>query len=311
MMSGTVNVALAGEEAAGLRVLGHLATRDDVRVVLVLSSGHGAGRSVAAEAADRGLRVEPARRVADAAFAEDLVALEVDLLLNVHSLTIAHADIVDAPRIGSFNLHPGPLPAYAGLNAPSWAVYERATEYAVTLHWMVAAVDAGPIAYASSVPLGDRDTALTVLSRCVRAGVPLVESLLDAAANGASCVPRLSQPGAPVDRGQGPPNGGLVDWNAPAVQVEAFVRACDYGPFPSPWGRPRTTLAGRAVGLVRARLGSSEENNGAEPGTIVSVDGEEIVVTTGAGSLRVSRVEHGGSTVAAAAVLPPGARFFA
>ena len=68
----------------------------------------------------------------------------VDLLLNVHSLyLIARRTVVAAPRIGSFNLHPGPLPEYAGLNTPSWAIYNGEREHGVTVHWMEPGVDTG------------------------------------------------------------------------------------------------------------------------------------------------------------------------
>ena len=65
----------------------------------------------------------PSTSVRDPEFAEWMRSEEIDLLLNVHSLYVIHADLVAAPRTGSFNLHPGPLPEYAGLNAPSWAIY--------------------------------------------------------------------------------------------------------------------------------------------------------------------------------------------
>ena len=306
-----MNVALAAEESAGLRALELLAGRDDVRVVLVLSSGRGASASVADAAVDRGLRVEPASSVADAGLAEELRGLEVDLLLNVHSLSIAHADVVDAPRLGSFNLHPGPLPSYAGLNAPSWAVYEGATEYAVTLHWMSAAVDAGPIAYSRAVTLSEEDTGLTVMARCVRAGIPLLSTLLDQASRRPDRVPRLPQSTSPIDRGPGPPNRGRVDWTQSARQLAAFVRACDYGPFPSPWGRPHTAIGDDELGLVQARLHPLEGLHYDEPGTVLAIVGDAIAVATGADALLVSRVARAGETLSAAAIASVGTRFAA
>ena len=38
-------------------------------------------------------------------------------------------------------------PEYAGLNAPSWAIYNGEPAHGVTLHWMEAAIDTGPIAW--------------------------------------------------------------------------------------------------------------------------------------------------------------------
>ena len=67
--------------------------------------------------------------------------------MNVHSLFLIHP-WSSAPTIGSFNLHPGPLPEYAGLNVPSWAIYEgEKRSHGVTVHWMDEGVDTGPIAW--------------------------------------------------------------------------------------------------------------------------------------------------------------------
>ena len=44
----------------------------------------------------------------------------------------------------AYNFHPGP-PTYPGTHPASFAIYEQATRYGVTVHEMIAQVDAGPI----------------------------------------------------------------------------------------------------------------------------------------------------------------------
>jgi len=129
-----LSVVLAGEESAGLRAL-RLIEGSGHRVAAVLTSppgeqgsgpagagpagaaglwraaekaGHPTLAAVSLADADRAAKL--ARRFADE---------EVDLLLNVHSLHVVRPEVLRAPRIGSFNLHPGPLPRYAGLDAVS------------------------------------------------------------------------------------------------------------------------------------------------------------------------------------------------
>ena len=81
-----------------------------------------------ARAAERlGIEVHPAGLVREERFAAFLETREIDLLLNVHSLFVIRPDALRAPTIGSFNLHPGLPPRYAGLNAPSWAIYHGST----------------------------------------------------------------------------------------------------------------------------------------------------------------------------------------
>jgi methionyl-tRNA formyltransferase len=209
--------------------------------------------------------------VREPGFADQVRAWEIDLLLNIHSLHLIHADVLAAPRVGSFNLHPGPLPEYAGLSVPSWAIYNGEREHGVTLHWMAAEVDAGHVAYEARMPITETDTGLTLSAACVREGLPLVERLLADAEAG-----RIPQHRQDLSRRRwyGPkgPHAGLMPWSLPARAAVDLVRASDYGPFPSPWGRPRTLAGDRELEVLAARR--TGEASDAPPGTVGDRDGD-------------------------------------
>jgi len=240
-------VLLAGEEAAGAQTL-RLLHETGQQVVGVLTGRAGAARSVgplSSLAESWGYRVWPARRVRDADFADEVRAEGVELLLNVHSLYVVKAEVVAAPRLGSFNVHPGPLPEYAGLNAPSWAILHGERTHGVTVHWMDAGIDTGEVAYEARFDIGPDETAFTLSAKGVRAVMPLLRQLLEAAAAEPPAIPRRKQRAVPGRYfGREAPNGGRIDWSASAAEVERFVRAADYGLFASPWGAPRATLPG-------------------------------------------------------------------
>ena len=165
-MTKTLRVVIAAEESAGIQAVRMVVERGD-RVVAVATTpgGHRERGAIVADAARAlDLHVVPASSVCDSAFGSWLADRDVDLLLNVHSLHVACPEVVLAPAIGSFNLHPGPLPEYAGLNAPSWAIYNGESQHAVTVHWMTETVDAGPVAY--EVRFGTRNA--TRGCRCSR-----------------------------------------------------------------------------------------------------------------------------------------------
>src|SRR5918998_2167948 len=148
-----MNVLLVGAEAAGARCLA-LLERSGHRVVGALTPReHASGAALAASADRLGVPVLEPALVRRPQFAARIEELAVDLLLNVHSLHLIDAAVLAAPRVGSFNLHPGPLPEYAGLSVPSWAIYRGERRHAVTLHWMAADVDAGHVAYEAELPI--------------------------------------------------------------------------------------------------------------------------------------------------------------
>ncbi len=291
-----LRVVLAGEEAAGAQTL-RLLHETGQQVVGVLTGGPGAERSsgpLASLAEGWGYRVWPARRVREPAFADELRSEGVELLLNVHSLYVVKREVLAAPRIGSFNVHPGPLPEYAGLNAPSWAILHGERVHGVTVHWMDAGIDTGEIAYEARFEISPQDTAFTLSAKGVRAAMPLLRQLLEAAAAEPPAIPRQKQRAVPGRYfGREAPNGGRVDWAAPAAQVERFVRAADYWLFASPWGAPRATLP--SVGEIEiVKVTCTGETAAEAPGTIGGSDAGGVRVACGDEWLLVQSVRIDG-----------------
>src|SRR5688572_1625434 len=174
-----MNVLLVGAEAAGARCLQRLHESGHRVAAVMTPRAEGSGAALAAASDRLGLPVLDPLLVRHAEFAAQVKQLAVDLLLNVHSLHVIHPEVIAAPRIGSFNLHPGPLPEYAGLSVPSWAIYRGERRHAVTVHWMAADVDAGHVAYEAELPISDTDTGLSLSVACVREGLPLIDRLLE------------------------------------------------------------------------------------------------------------------------------------
>jgi methionyl-tRNA formyltransferase len=300
-----LRIALAAEDGAGVQVLRRLvAAGHHVTAVLTDGRTRAAGATVADAARHLDLPLRPAEEVREAALAGSLRRQGIDLLLNVHSLYIVHPQVLRAPTLGAFNLHPGPLPRYAGLNVPCWALYNGEETHGVTLHRMAPDVDAGAIAYADEFHIGPRDTGLTVMSACAQKGLALIDRLVAAAAAGAE-IPAVEQD---LSRRRwfdaAPPRDGWIDWTGPAGRVIGLVRACDWGPFPSPWGRARTSFEGGEIGVARAlRTGLSATS---APGTVRATDGGAVLVAAGDEWVHVERITVRGARREPATLLRPG-----
>lgn len=275
-----MRIAFVGEEAAGARALQRIARSDHSLVgVLTDAEPEGQGITVASVAAECEVPTMPARRAKDPELADELRALEVDVLLNVHSLYIIRPEVLAAPRWGAFNLHPGPLPDVAGLNAPSWAIVNGHHRHGVTVHWMEPGIDTGDVVARTDFDLTTDDTGATVAMRCAEKGLGLLDGLLDQLAEDASAVPRRPQDLTSRQYfGREVPREGWIPWAASSREVLDFVRAFDYRPFPSPWGVPRTTLPGAGeVGVDR--LAGTDRPAG-RPAGEVRVDQDGVFVAT-------------------------------
>jgi methionyl-tRNA formyltransferase len=167
------------------------------------------------------------------------------------------------------------------------------------------AIDAGPIAYQARFPIATYETGLSLSTRCTRAGVELMLQLVDAASNDPASIPATPQdPSRRLYFGRQVPQGGRIRWDRPAGEIRNLVRACDYRPFPSPWGAPETTAEGRAVGILSVT--SSGDVALAQPGAVRVVGGDTVQVACSDYWLTVHGVRVDGAVMAPARVLCAG-----
>jgi methionyl-tRNA formyltransferase len=304
-----MNVVLAAEESAGLRLLEAL-VRSPHRLVAVLAAppkSNSAGANVWNTAKHLGIETWPAEQVKHAKVGERLRSERVDILLNAHSLYRISEEVLSAPKLGAFNLHPGPLPRYAGRNVVSWAIFRGEPAHGVTVHRMESEIDAGPIAYQSLFPIEADDTALSLSLKCSREGVALMLRLLDAAAEDPSSIPSVQQDLSQREYfGQQVPEEGWLSWSWTARRVVDFVRACDYFPFRSPWGHPRTRRTVQELSLVRAhRTGLPCD---VAPGTVGESSASGVLIACQDEWILVSKLLVSGKHVPAQEVLRRGDR---
>jgi len=302
-----VRIIAAVEEAAGIRLLKSLA-KGPHEVVAVLATPPEAGAPASNAwnvAASLGLSLWPARTVRDPMFATMLADLEPDVLLNAHSLHIIHASLLKVPRYGAYNLHPGPLPRYAGLNAPSWAIYHGEAQHGVTLHRMDSGVDTGPIVSQEIFDITPEDTGISLSGKCVRLGLRLIDRLLvDLSTDPAALILTPTALEELEYYGRDIPHEGMMSWEWSGQEIVRFVRACDYYPFPSPWGHPCVDLHGQPLGVVKAKLLDSSPNGAL--GTVVASQNGAVSVVCSDGHIEVTHVYYGDRYSLAADVIDVG-----
>jgi methionyl-tRNA formyltransferase len=304
-----MNVLLVAEESAGIQLLRVLATSPH-RVVAVMASPHGSGiggANVWNVARNLGFDTWPAKLVKHSSLATRIRSENVDILLNVHSLYIIHKDVLEAPCLGAFNLHPGPLPRYAGVNAVSWAIYRGERTHGVTIHKMVPEIDAGPIVFQECFSIDPTDSALSVWIKCIRIGVQLMVKLLATASHDIGSIPLRQQHTGQLEYfGNNVPNDGWLSWSDSACRIVDFVRACDYLPFSAPWGHPKTAFRAQEITIVKAQRTGIP--CAAPPGTVDRCTRSGAYVAAADEWVLVTRVETETGYVNAQDLLSPGDR---
>ncbi|MCH8556254.1 MAG: hypothetical protein LAT84_00470 [Balneolia bacterium] len=289
----SINILLAAEESAGLQTLKLLYNRRfdfNLKGVLTGSGDENSTSPVYTLASKIGCEVFPAENVKKPEFANWMIKNKIDILLNVHSLYLIHSEVIDAAKMGAFNLHPGRLPEYAGLNTPSWSIFNEEPHHGVSLHRITEGVDTGNVIYESRIPAEPTDTGLSVSLKCAKEGIDLIGMLLtDLIDNQVpdGRVQELSQ--RSYFKRHEIPGDGQMDWKNKASRCDAFIRASNYAPFASPWGTPYSFINHDRFFFWKSII--SDIRSISEPGTI-RVEGDLLFVSTGDFDLQITDIRN-------------------
>ena len=213
-----------------------------------------------------------------------------DYLFSITNLSVLPAEVIALPTRAAINFHDGPLPAYAGLNTPIWAMLNGETEHGITWHLMTQQVDQGAILAQRRLPLSPNETALTLNTKCFEAGMESFEPLVRGLADG-SLQPQ-PQPG-PIQHYYGrkdrPAAACAIDWTQDAGRIATLIRALDFGTYANPIGGAKASLAGQP--LIVAGVAVTASSSGTAPGTVVALDAQAVTVATGSHDLQLQRFE--------------------
>lgn len=214
--------------------------------------------SVADLARAHGLPLCVAKKIGpeEAAF---VAASAPELIFSFYFRALIPMPVLEAARLGAWNMHGALLPKYRGRACINWAVVNGETQTGVTLHEMTDKPDAGRIAGQTAFPIGPADTALDVFVRAAKEAGLLLERLLPALEAGTPDLTEQDEAAASY-YGRRTPADGRIDWNKSAREIYNLVRGVTH-PFPGAF----TTIDGTKYFIWQAapRPGS------AAPGAIV------------------------------------------
>jgi methionyl-tRNA formyltransferase len=259
-----------------------------------------------AKALSLGLEVRTPASMRDDAVIADFQALKLDAAVVVAFGQILPAAVLDAPRLGSFNLHASLLPRWRGAAPIQRAIMAGDAQSGVQVMRMTEGLDEGPVLAGAILDIGPLETAGTLHDRMMAAGADLlVTTLADIAAGRAVETPQ-SEEGATYARKIRTKEARL-DWTKPAVELDRKIRGLS--PFPGAWFELATD---KGPVRVKALLSRAEEEGAGEPGDVLD---DALLVATGAGAVRLLRVQREGKGAQDAEVflrgtpVTPGTRF--
>ena len=263
---------------------------------------------VGAFAAERGLEVRTPESMKAPEVVEAFAALGADVAVVVAYGQILLPAVLDAPRLGAFNLHASLLPRWRGAAPIQRALMAGDAETGIQVMRMTAGLDEGDVLATARTPITADDTAATLAERLAALGAALLPPTLELVAAGRAV--ETPQAGEASYAKKIKPAEARLDWSRPAAELDRQVRGLS--PAPGAWFEAPDRHGGPPA-RVKALLSRPTEGAGA-PGEVLADREGGVVVAAGEGALRLLRLQREGRGAQDAAEflrglpLPPGAR---
>ena len=163
--------------------------------------------------------------------------------------------VLDIPRYGCVNIHASLLPLYRGASPIQQAILHRDKETGISTMMMAEGMDTGDILLQKKIPLTGEETgeslfeALSLLSQdCIVETLSLLEQ--------GNCPRRAQEEEKASHCSMIVKQDGFVNWNKPAAEIEAMVRAFN------PWPAAVSILPnGKSFKIWKAKVINQKEEN--------------------------------------------------
>jgi methionyl-tRNA formyltransferase len=231
---------------------------------------------------------------------EEFAALDLDAAIVVAYGLLLPKPILDAPRLGCFNLHASLLPRWRGAAPIQRAVMAGDEETGVMVMQMEEGLDTGPVLMAERVRIG-RKTSGELTTELSRLGADLMVRSLGALERGAVTPQRQADAGVTYAR-KITKEEARIDWSKSAAEIDAMIR----GLAPSPGAF--TEVKGERLKILSAL----PVKDRGELGEVLT---DDLTVACGEDALKLLKVQRAGKGVMEACELlkgfplPPGTRF--
>ena len=192
--------------------------------------------------------------------------------------------ILDAPKLGCFNLHASLLPRWRGAAPINRAIMAGDAETGVMVMKMDVGLDTGDVAMAERLAITDAMTASDLHDALSPLGGDLMVRAMGALERGMLQLTPQSGDGvtyaAKIDKAE-----ARIDWNKPAFEVLRHIHGLS--PFPGAWCEMPLEGAAQRVKILRCEIAGGS----GEPGVVLD---DRLTIACEQGALRIIELQRAG-----------------
>jgi methionyl-tRNA formyltransferase len=192
--------------------------------------------------------------------------------------------ILDAPKLGCYNLHASLLPRWRGAAPINRAIMADDAKTGVMVMKMDAGLDTGDVAMAERLAIADTMTASDLHDALAPLGGDLMARAMGALERGTlQLTPQPSEGvtyAAKIDKAE-----AHVDWNKPAREVLRHIHGLS--PFPGAWCEMPLESTLQRVKILRCEIAGGS----GEPGTVLD---DRLTIACAQGAVRIIELQRAG-----------------
>lgn len=214
---------------------------------------------------------------------EKLRSINPDIIIVVAYGQILREDILSLPKYGCLNVHASILPKYRGAAPINWAIINGEDISGNSIMKMDKGLDTGDVLNRSEIDIDDQMNAGQLHDILMIDGAKLLIDTLENIENlsakkqddeNSSYAPMMDK------------SLGRIDWKKPNIDIYNLIRGTQ------PWPGSYFFYYGENVKVKKAEL--SNRQTSSEPGSIIEIDDNGILVQTGEGCISLKEIQFPG-----------------
>jgi len=209
--------------------------------------------------------------------------LKPDIILVMGWSQLIKPEIIKIPKLGVIGSHPTELPKYRGRAPIPWSIIKGLNESALTFFFIEKGIDNGDILDQRKFKINSNENATTLYQKITELGKSMIVDNLNLLTSGKSN--RINQDNSKFVEywEKRTPNDGEINWKKSAKEIDTLIRASTH-PYPG---------AFTYVAKSKLKIFSSEiiDEVISAPAKILQFDESGVIIGTGKGSIKITRVQ--------------------
>lgn len=221
-------------------------------------------------------------------FIQELKEIKPDFIIVVAYGQILPKEVIEIPKYSCINLHASLLPKYRGAAPINWAIINGENKSGNTTMLMDIGLDTGDMLLKEEVIITEDMTAGELHNILMESGAELLVKTINGIVEG-SIVPEKQEDSKTCYASMLNKDMAKINWKLSSKEIHNFVRGLN------PWPVAYTHYHDKIMKIYKTKV--LKENSDKEPGTIIKVKKEGIVVSCGEGTILIKEMQFPGKKV--------------